>query len=121
MVDPDPLLTVDYGREKKTQSHPIRMWSVGRYNSKVQPLLRSYTTKIDARAYWEADKVIFMNDAYASRFSVRKKHGVIIPNGINLNLYNPVKYDRAMLRRDFDMVDKTFQPLLPLQYINMIS
>ncbi|MFW9964856.1 MAG: hypothetical protein ACFFCX_14905 [Candidatus Sifarchaeia archaeon] len=48
-----------------------------------------------------------MDDTYASRFKVRKEHGVIIPNGINLDSYNPGKYNRSMLRRDFGMVDKT--------------
>ncbi len=108
VVTPDPLLTVELCKRK--QRPRVIQFVSGSWAdtiSKVQPLLRSYTTKIEARAYWEADKVIFMDETYASRFSVRKGHGVIILNGINLNLYNPYNYDRAKLRRHFDMDGKT--------------
>ncbi len=108
VITPDPLLTVELCK-RKNRPRVIQFVS-GAWADTIarsQPFLRSFVERIEHEAYRVADRVVFMDNAYASRFHFNRVRQVIIPNGVDLDLFTPSNFDRGRLRRDFGMEGKS--------------
>jgi glycosyltransferase involved in cell wall biosynthesis len=107
ILTPDPALTVSLCR-LKTRPRILQFVS-GAWADTVarsQPLLSGYARRIEAEAYRMADRVIFMDESYESLFKTEERRRALIPNGVNLDIFNPSKYNREKQRNRFEMSDK---------------
>jgi glycosyltransferase involved in cell wall biosynthesis len=108
VITPDPLLTFELCK-RKNRPRVIQFVS-GAWAETVAkslPLLGSFAQRIERSAYAKADKVVFMDVIYASRFRVGKERRALIPNGVDLDLFAPSRYERGSLRSRFGMNGKT--------------
>ncbi|MFW9957313.1 MAG: glycosyltransferase family 4 protein [Candidatus Odinarchaeota archaeon] len=108
IITPDPLLIIELYKQKKRPK--IIQFVSGAWADTVarsQPLLGSFAERKEREAYKKADKVVFMDETYASHFKVNKERRVLIPNGVNLELFTPSRFERSRLRSHFGMDGKT--------------
>jgi len=107
VITPDPLLTTKLCKQRNRPR--VIQFVSGAWAETVlrsQPLLYSFAKRIETDAYRKADRVVFMDEAYARHFNVSKEHRALISNGVDLELFSPSRFDRSKLRDRFGMDGK---------------
>ncbi|MFX1475570.1 MAG: glycosyltransferase family 4 protein [Promethearchaeota archaeon] len=104
----DPLVTTQIAKRKHRP--PLIYFVGGAWAdtiSKTQPLLEPLTRWIERRAYKLADRIVVMDQIYASHVVSTNRDFVMIPSGVDSTIFNPVKYNRVTLREKYSMTGKT--------------